>query len=140
MWTGNMQVDAGRGARLGVSVGGLVVSACFLVAGTAVFTYATTRTWTTELVLQHAGGRVAEYLESHNLLRGPTNRDVPIAEDVQLESRALVGIVHGVGGMYYWWNDAIPYWGAGLLLFAVGCSAPFVSRARTRPINESSGD
>ena len=114
-----------------------LLSTAFVVAGTALFTYATTRTWTTELVLTRASDRVSEYLESNNLLIGASNKDMNIDEDTHVEARQLVGRVAGAGGVYYWWNDAIPYWGGGLLLFVIGCLIPIVRRS-TRGLSTNS--
>ena len=109
-----------------------IIAAGLLVAGTAVFTYATTRTWTTELVLTRAGQRVSAYLEAHDLLGGRSNADVSVDENTHLESRQLLGSVYLAGGMYYWWNDAIPYWGLGTLLFATGWVVPLVGTRSAR--------
>ena len=102
-----------------------LVSVAFIVSGAVIFTYASTRAWTTRLVLTNASEHVRAYLEIKNLYPGPSNRDVLIDEDTQLESKRLLGDVWGVGGRYYWWNDAIPYWGLGVLLLFIGVLVPF---------------
>ncbi len=110
-----------------------VVAAALLIAGTAIFTYATTRTCVTKLVLTRAADRVSTYLELKNLKIGVSNQDAQIDSETDLASRQLVGRVLDAGGMYSWWNDAIPYWGAGVFLFAVGLLVPFVNRPVRRP-------
>ena len=115
------------------------IASAFLVLGTALFTYATTRTWTTELVLSRASDRVSEYLEAKNLLIGVSNQDVDIDKETHVEARSLVGAVAGSGGMYYWWNDAVPYWGGGLFLLVVGCLIPFVGRSTVGPDRQRDG-
>ena len=115
------------------------ISSAFLVVGTAALTYATTRTWTTELVLSRASDRVSEYLEAKNLLIGVSNQDVDIDQETHVEARSLVGRVAGSGGMKYWWNDAIPYWGGGVFLFIIGCLIPFVGRSTAASQREQHG-
>jgi len=34
------------------------------------------------------------------------------------------------GGMYYWWNDSLPFWGIGVLLTLTGLLVPLVSSRR----------
>lgn len=100
-----------------------VVSVLFLLAGTNVLTYAITRYWTTKRVLTEAENRASVFLQDHELMYGERNVDdqdliIPVEADV--ECRRLMGQLHGAGGMYYWYNDALPHYGAGIILFAVG--------------------
>ena len=95
-------------------------SLIFMLAGAVLFTYASTRTWTTEKVLTRAKANVQSCLEGNGVypsLRHPREDADPNAV---VEFRKVLGCVTEAGGMYYWWNDAIPYWGWGAFLFAAG--------------------
>jgi hypothetical protein len=138
--TSGLQPPA-HAARIGVfmRMAKSVVAVAFLIAGTAVFTYATTRTCVTKSVLTRAADRVSAYLESKNLKIGASNIDAQIDIDTETNraSRQLVGQVLDSGGMYSWWNDAIPYWGASVLLLAVGLLVPFVTRSAAKSIDST---
>ena len=109
------------------------VSACLLVVGACIGTYAWARQATTRLVLERAESRTRTFLEEHNLIYGDHNADIEIPEDTYLASRTLLGQIGTAGGMHYWWNDALPYFGAGVLLFCAGVLLPFVERRRAKP-------
>jgi len=79
--------------KVAVSFGCVLTAACL-------FTYATTRWWTTEFVLKRAGARTLSFLEERNLIYGDGNRDVEIPPDVEVASRCLLGRIGMAGGMY----------------------------------------
>jgi len=49
-------------------------------------------------------------------------------EEKDVSAKTLIGDISLAGGMYYWWNRALPYHGIGILLIAIGILLPFVRR------------
>jgi hypothetical protein len=92
--------------------------------GVNLFTYATTRYTTTRRVLTHARERMDAALKTEGLYEQVYPADKP--RSVQL----MMAISHA-GGMYYWWNEALLFWGASGLLAIVGVLVPFVQPRRT---------
>ncbi len=129
--TGKVSVRDSTG-RQSISYGRYYLSVAFLLIGTVVFTYAATRTWTTRHVLTKAGDQVSMFLESKKLYPGVSNREVDIDEITQLESKRLLGDIWDAGGRYFWWNDAIPYWGIGAILVSLGAVIPFYQSSKHR--------
>ena len=95
-----------------------------ILLGTNVFTYATTRYTTTKRVLTRARERMDAALKTEGLYEqvypSDRRRSVPL----------VLAIPHA-GGMYYWWNDALLYWGTGGLLTITGLLVPFVQPRKT---------
>lgn len=120
--------------RRAISRWQFLVSVIFMLVGAIIFTYATTRTWTTELVLTRARDRMRVYLESKEICPSLDHANDSVNPDAIMECRQALGCVTEAGGMYYWWNDAIPYWGMGTFLFAVGVVVPFYHRRPRRGI------
>jgi hypothetical protein len=109
-----------------------LVSTCLLIVGACIATYAWTRQWTTQVVLERAESQTQVFLEERNLVYGDRNTGVEMPEEAYLASRKLLGPIGMAGGMHYWWNDALPCMGGGALLVAVGALLPFVERRRPR--------
>ncbi|MAE59954.1 MAG: hypothetical protein CMJ49_01205 [Planctomycetaceae bacterium] len=99
----------------------VIVSIVFILIGTNVFTYATARYLTTSIVLSRAEQRTESALRDRL-------RDQGIPEQVfQNNRQAKIGYaIRSAGGMYYWWNTALAYWGIGILLTVTGLAVPFV--------------
>lgn len=88
-----------------------VVALVLVLVGSNLFTYATTRYWTTRHVLSQARERVVAVQE-----RQRAGEQRP-GQTPELQIQRAVSMA---GGMYYWWNDGLIYWGAGGLLFISG--------------------
>jgi len=102
----------------------VLISLLLVLLGTNLFTYATTRYKTTKGVLTRAGERMDEALKKEGLYE-----QVYSAEHPRFIS--ITQAISLAGGMYYWWNDALTYWGAAGLLIIIGVLVPFVRRRRT---------
>lgn len=83
------------------------IALLLLLAGTNVFTYATTRYWTTDHVLSRAAERVLDVQQRQREGRLPPHQ--PPEQAVRLA-------ISMAGGMYHWWNDGLPFWGLGAVL------------------------
>jgi hypothetical protein len=84
-----------------------VVAVVLVLGGTNLLTFATARYWTTKHVLTSAQERVDSTLKRNGLYEQVYTSDSP---------EHLAVAIFNAGGMYYWWNDAIPYWAAGFVL------------------------
>ena len=102
----------------------LILGLLFVLLGTNVFTYATTRYTTTKQVLTHARSRMDAALNQEGLYEEVYPPGRP-------RSYFLMSAISGAGGMYYWWNDALVYWGVASVLASTGVLLPFV-RSATR--------
>ena len=89
-----------------------------VLVGTNLFTFASSRYWTTRHVLTRAHARMDAALKivGHEELTYPAVNDASDRQAVILLLRAVTL----AGGAYYWWNDAIVYWLAGVLLALTG--------------------
>lgn len=113
-----------------------LIALLLIIAGTNLFTFATARYWTTKHVLMRAQVRMDAALKKEGLYDQvyPSDRarSVPLTLAIPL-----------AGGMYYWWNDGLIYWGAGAVLTIVGFllprvesrSAETVERTGTPPLS-----
>lgn len=81
-----------------------------ILAGTNMFTFATSRYWTTKDVLTRAQERVQTAARK---------------DGVQL-SRSMQFAISFAGGLYYWWNDGLIYWTSGATMTVIGFLVPFV--------------
>lgn len=88
-----------------------IVSLVLVLVGTNLLTYATARYLTTYEVLTHARARVNAVLE-----RQRAGEQRP-GQSTESQIDMAVG---QAGGMYYWWNEGLLYWGAGGLLVISG--------------------
>jgi hypothetical protein len=97
-----------------------LVGLVLVLVGTNLFTFATTRYQTTRDVLTAAKERVTATLRKEGYYDTPTPAD-PHGVKINLA-------ISQAGGMYYWWNDGLVYWGAAVVLtlsgFAVMCFRP----------------
>ena len=93
-----------------------------LLIGTNVFTYATTRYWTTDHVLSSAEDRVAKVIE-----RRRAGEERP-GQDYESQIQIAVGMA---GGMYHWYNDALLFWGVGGVLVVSGLLTARLTRPTT---------
>ena len=84
-----------------------LVALILVLVGTNLFTYATARYWTTQHVLTRAGERVVDIFEKQKAGEQPIG---------QSPEKQILLAVSFAGGMYYWWNDGLIYWGAAVLL------------------------
>ena len=78
-----------------------------MLGGTNILTFASTRYWTTEHVLTSAQERMNSTLKKDGIYEQVYEAD---------SFGHLAPAIHNAGGMYYWWNDAIPYWAFGFIL------------------------
>ena len=94
-----------------------LITLILVIVGTNVFTFATARYWTTKHVLTRAQERMETALKKEGLYEqvypSDRRRSVPLT----------LAIPHA-GGMYYWWNDGLIYWGAGVALTILGFLVP----------------
>jgi hypothetical protein len=79
--------------------------------GTNLFTYATTRYWTTNHVLTRASEHTAEIMDRQRA--GQLRPDQP-------PDRLILSAIGNAGGMYHWWNEGLLYWGAAGVLIISG--------------------
>ena len=95
-----------------------LIALILVLVGTNIFTFATTRYWTTQHVLTRAQERMDTALKKHGLYDQIYPADRPLSID-------FIGAIRSAGGMYYWWNDAIGYWLAGVLFVLAGIGFAF---------------
>ena len=100
-----------------------MIALIFVLAGTNLFTFATTRYLTTKEVLTTAKHRMDSALKREGLYELVFRPDRP-------QSVPLSLAISQAGGNYYWWNDGLPYWGAAALLTITGVFVPFVQSRR----------
>lgn len=107
------------------------IAVLLLLAGTNVCTYAFTRYATTENVLTSAQASANEFLEQQgyvpHLERG---LDRTKTEEQYISAKRMLTRIWSAGGMHYWWNASLPYYGVGILLIAVGILLPLVGRQK----------
>ena len=101
-----------------------LIALVLVLVGTNLFTFATTRYWTTEHVLTRAQERMDAALRKEGLYDQvyPSDRvrSVPLSLAIPL-----------AGGMYYWWNDGLPFWAAAVVLTVSGALIPLAQSRRT---------
>jgi hypothetical protein len=88
-----------------------LVALVLVLVGTNLFTFATSRYWTTKDVLTRARERVSAVRERQ---RAGEQRH---GQSPESQIDMAIGMA---GGMYYWWNDGLLYWGVGGLLTISG--------------------
>jgi hypothetical protein len=88
-----------------------LIALILVLIGTNLFTFATSRYWTTGHVLKRAEEGVSAVMEKQEVLAASPDRD-PYTE--------ILRAVSGAGGIYYWWNDGVIFWGAGVVLILSG--------------------
>ena len=90
-----------------------ILALVLCVVGSHLITFGATRQWTTRYVLTRAEARMAAAL-----------RNAGVYEQLYPEGRArsvdLQLAIPMAGGMYYWWNDAVAYWGTGFIIVLSG--------------------
>ena len=93
-----------------------VLSLLLCVAGSNLMTFGITRHWTTQHVLTRAQDRMVAAL-----------RDAGVYDQLYPQGRARTAslrlAIPLAGGMYFWWNDALIYWGSGAVFLASGLAA-----------------
>ena len=100
-----------------------LIAFVLLLTGSNLFTFATTRYLTTKDVLTTAEERMNAALKKEGLYEQvyPSDR----SRRVQLSLA-----ISQAGGMYYWWNDGLLYWGVGGVLIITGALSPLVQSRR----------
>lgn len=88
-----------------------LIALILVLVGTNLFTFATSRYWTTKHVLTRARERVIKVMEQQR--SGETRP----GQSLELQIQRAISMA---GGMYYWWNDGLIYWGAAVLLTLSG--------------------
>jgi hypothetical protein len=88
-----------------------LIALSLVLVGTNLFTFATSRYWTTKHVLTRAREHVITVMEQQR--SGETRTGL----SPELQIQRAIGMA---GGMYYWWNDGLIYWGAAVLLTLSG--------------------
>ena len=90
-----------------------LIALVLVLVGTNLFTFATTRYWTTRHVLTRAQERMDAALKKEGLYEqvfpSERARSVPLSLAIPL-----------AGGMHYWWNDGLIFWGAAILFTLSG--------------------
>ena len=104
-----------------------IIAFVIFVVGTNVFTYATTRYWTTAHVLNRGQSNMEAALKREGLYEAVYLSQGPNAVQLRMAIR-------GAGGMYYWYNDGLIYWGAGALLMIIGALIPLVESGKNTKI------
>ena len=89
------------------------IALVLVIAGTNLFTFATTRYLTTKHVLTRAQERMDAALKKEGLYEQVHPDDRPRSVGIELAIKLA-------GGMYYWFNDALIFWGAAGLLTLSG--------------------
>lgn len=88
-----------------------LIALILVLIGTNLFTFATSRYWTTRHVLSQASERVSMVMARQE------------SGDAALDFSSWPRIRHAIewaGGRYYWWNDGVIVWGAGVVLILSG--------------------
>jgi hypothetical protein len=108
-----------------------------LLVGTNVFTYAYTRYRTTARVASKSVSAAKRFLEDQAFL--VSDRNAPEATpEKHRAANDLISRISLSGGMYYWNNDALPYYGASILLVSTGLMLPWVrARKENRELADS---
>ncbi len=90
-----------------------IVAVILILVGTNLFTYATARYWTTGYVLTRAKERTYAALRKEGLdyLIYPPEKIIASKPNF-----SVFMAINQAGGMYYWWNDGLLYWGLGSVL------------------------
>ena len=102
-----------------------LLALALLLIGTNIFTYAYTRYRTTERVASKNISTAKRFLEEQAFV--PRGRNAQEANpEKQRAANDLILRISVSGGMYYWHNDALPYYGASILLVATGLMLPWV--------------
>lgn len=97
-----------------------IVSLILILVGTNLFTYATARYWTTGYVLTRAKERTYAALRKEGLdyLIYPPEKITASKPNI-----SVFMAINQAGGMYYWWNEGLLYWGLGSVLAISGLLA-----------------
>lgn len=82
-----------------------------VLIGTNLFTFATSRYWTTGHVLKRAEEGVIAVMEKQEIVSASSDHQ---------PYTGILRAISGAGGIYYWWNDGVIFWGAGVVLILSG--------------------
>lgn len=88
-----------------------LIALILVLIGTNLFTFATSRYWTTGYVLKRAEEAVRAVMAKQEIVAVNSDHQPHID---------ILRAVSGAGGIYYWWNDGVIYWGAGVVLILSG--------------------
>ena len=101
-----------------------VIALLLVLVGTNLFTFATARYWTTKHVLIRAQERMDAALKKEGLYE-------QVYHTARSGSAQLALAIPLAGGMYYWKDDGLIYWGAAVLITVTGMLVPFIRPRRT---------
>ena len=87
------------------------IALILVLIGTNLFTFASSRYWTTGHVLQRAEEAVQAVM---------AKQEIAVASPDHDPYTGIPRAVSGAGGIYYWWNDGVVCWGAGVVLILSG--------------------
>lgn len=104
-----------------------LIALILVLVGTNLFTFATTRYWTTKHVLTRAQERMNSALRKEGLYER-------VYQSGGARSAPLHSAIPEAGGMYYWWNDGLLFWGAAVLLTLSGLAV-----TRYGPLTKDAG-
>jgi hypothetical protein len=90
-----------------------LIALVLVLVGTNLFTFASTRYWTTKYVLAQAQERMDAALRKEGLYEQVYPSDRPLSVPIALA-------ICQAGGSYYWWNDGLIFWGVGAVLTLSG--------------------
>ena len=105
----------------------LIVAFICLLLGTNVLTCTTTRYLTTRKVLTRAQQRMETVLRDEGVFERLSTGEHGA------QFRLAIPLA---GGRYYGYNDALPYWGVGIVLLAAGALIPFARNRRSPAKND----
>ena len=88
-----------------------IIALILVLIGTNLFTFATSRYWTTRHVLKRAEEAVRAVMAKQEIVAASSDHQ-PYIE--------IPRAVSGAGGIYYWWNDGVIFWGASVVLILSG--------------------
>ncbi len=88
-----------------------LIALILVLIGTNLFTFATSRYWTTGHVLRRAEEAVRAVMAEQEIVAASPDHD---------PYTGILRAVGGAGGIYYWWNDGVIIWGAGVVLILSG--------------------
>lgn len=109
-----------------------LIALIFLLLGTNLFTYSTTRATTTRNVLTRAQRNIDTAFEKEGFYDFDT-ADKAETEKIITQSKIIIAGIYDAGGEYYWYNNALFFCFFALLLTVTGVLIPLV-QSRKSPV------